>query len=54
MFNDLKGKSVLITGSSTGIGAAVALKFAALGARVALHYNSNLPAAEAERHGVKA
>lgn len=47
MFNDLKGKSVLVTGSSTGIGAAVAIKFAALGARVAIHYNSNLAAAEA-------
>jgi 3-oxoacyl-[acyl-carrier protein] reductase len=47
MFNDLQGKGVLITGASTGIGAAVARKFAALGARVAVHYNSNRLAAEA-------
>ena len=41
MIEDLKGKSVLITGSSTGIGAAVAKAFGANGARVAVHYNSS-------------
>jgi 3-oxoacyl-[acyl-carrier protein] reductase len=38
--NDLKGKVVLITGSSSGIGAATALAFADKGSHVALHYNA--------------
>ncbi|HRL11286.1 MAG TPA: SDR family NAD(P)-dependent oxidoreductase, partial [Aggregatilineales bacterium] len=38
---DLTGKRVLITGASRGIGRACALKFAALGAKVAVHYGSN-------------
>ncbi len=38
---------MLITGASTGIGAALARAFAAQGARVALHYNSSVDAAEA-------
>lgn len=37
----LKGKIALITGASRGIGRAVALKFAALGADVALIYSGN-------------
>jgi len=40
-FEDLAGKAVLVTGSSTGIGAAVAKAFAALGARVAVHCNKS-------------
>lgn len=47
MFTDLQGKTVLITGASTGIGAAVARSFGALGARVTIHYNNNKTAAEA-------
>ena len=35
----------LITGASTGIGAAAAAEFAALGSRVAVHYNSSESAA---------
>jgi len=44
---DLAGKAVLITGASTGIGAALALAFAAQGSKVALHYNSSADAAGA-------
>jgi 3-oxoacyl-[acyl-carrier protein] reductase len=43
---DLAGKAVLITGASTGIGAALARAFAAQGAAVGLHYNSSSEAAE--------
>lgn len=39
---DLAGKAVLITGASTGIGAALAKAFAAQGAMVGLHYNSSV------------
>ena len=39
--SDIDGMKVLITGSSTGIGAAGAVAFAALGASVAVHYNSS-------------
>lgn len=45
--SDLRGKVVLVTGSSRGIGAAVARGFGAEGARVAVHYRSG--AAEAEK-----
>lgn len=41
MIDDLKGKRILVTGSSTGIGAAVAKACAGLGAKVAVHYNSS-------------
>ena len=46
MIEDLKNKVVLITGSSTGIGAAVAKAFGANGAKVAVHYNSSKSEAE--------
>ena len=44
---DLDGKAVLITGASTGIGAALARAFADQGAWVGLHYNASAEAAEA-------
>ncbi|PZX14324.1 3-oxoacyl-[acyl-carrier protein] reductase [Palleronia aestuarii] len=46
-FPEFDGKAILITGASTGIGAALARAFAAQGARVGLHYNSSGEAAEA-------
>jgi len=44
--SEFAGKSVLITGASTGIGAALARAFAEQGAKVGLHYNSSHDAAE--------
>ncbi|MBA8877615.1 SDR family NAD(P)-dependent oxidoreductase [Phyllobacterium myrsinacearum] len=44
--SDIAGKAVLITGASTGIGAALARAFASQGAAVGLHYNSSVDAAE--------
>ncbi len=43
---DLQNKSVLVTGASSGIGAAVSRAFAQQRARVAVHWNSNAAAAE--------
>ena len=40
-------KKVLVTGASRGIGRAIALQFAGTGAQVAVHYQSNLKAAQA-------
>jgi len=56
--DDLKDKVVLITGASTGIGAAVARGFARLGSRVVVHYNAseteaNAVAAEVKRLGAE-
>ena len=47
---DLAGRRVLITGASTGIGAAAAVAFAAQGCAVALHYREH----EAEARAVAA
>jgi 3-oxoacyl-[acyl-carrier protein] reductase len=44
---DLAGKAILITGASTGIGAALARAFARQGSMVGLHYNSSTEAAHA-------
>ena len=47
--DDLHGKLVLITGASSGIGAALARAFEAQGAVLALHYNAHEPAASATK-----
>jgi 3-oxoacyl-[acyl-carrier protein] reductase len=45
-------RGVLVTGGSRGIGAAIARAFAALGDRVAVHYNDALDMAAAVRDGL--
>lgn len=55
----LRGRAALVTGGSRGIGRAVALLFARLGARVAISYATDAGAAEAtvadaKAHGVDA
>jgi 3-oxoacyl-[acyl-carrier protein] reductase len=54
MLEDLKGKRALVTGSSTGIGAAVAKELARLGVAVAVHGNKNAGAAEAVAAEIRA
>jgi 3-oxoacyl-[acyl-carrier protein] reductase len=54
VFPDLAGKAVLITGASTGIGAAAARAFGQNKARVAVNYNSSREAAEAVVSDIKA
>lgn len=51
--DDLKAKVVLITGASTGIGAACATAFGALGCKVVVHYNSSGEAAQAVAEAVQ-
>src|SRR5918912_593346 len=47
METGLRGKGVVVTGASGGIGAACARAFAAEGARVAVHYHRGAERAEA-------
>jgi 3-oxoacyl-[acyl-carrier protein] reductase len=54
MISDLKNKVVLITGASTGIGAAAALAFAKAGSKLVVHYNESRDAAEGVAAQVKA
>lgn len=54
MFDDLKGKACLVTGSSRGIGAAVARGFGGCGMRVAVHYRSGQAEAEQVRAAIAA
>jgi 3-oxoacyl-[acyl-carrier protein] reductase len=53
-FADLAGKVVLVTGGSTGIGAAAARAFGAAGARVGVHYNRSEAAAAAVAGDIRA
>ena len=46
MSTEFKGRKVMVTGASRGIGRAIALAFAERGAKVALVYRSNTRAAE--------
>src|SRR5215467_1553099 len=50
----LKGKNVLITGASSGIGQAIAVRFAREGANVAINYRSGAEQAEATQTLAKA
>ena len=50
----LKGKNVLITGASSGIGQAIAMRFAREGANVAINYRSGAEQAEATQVLAKA
>jgi len=56
---DLTNRVALVTGSSRGIGKAIALRYASLGAKVALNYegdeaNAAMALAEVRAHGVDA
>jgi 3-oxoacyl-[acyl-carrier protein] reductase len=51
-FLDFTDQVVLVTGASSGIGAAAAVGFAEAGAKVALHYNHNKEGVEHTRNAV--
>src|ERR1700712_2330228 len=53
-FPDLKGKAVLITGASTGIGAAAARAFGRNGAKVAVNYNASRAEAQSVADDIQA
>ncbi len=54
MSTDIKGKACLIVGASSGIGAAVALRFGELGARLVIHCNGNRDGADAVAETIRA
>lgn len=54
MIDDLSGKAVLVTGASSGLGAAAAVAFGRCGAHVAVHYNRSLCGAETTAATIRA
>lgn len=50
MYINLSGLTILVTGSSRGIGKAIATKLAEAGATIAIHYNKNAREAENLAH----
>jgi 3-oxoacyl-[acyl-carrier protein] reductase len=53
VIEDIRGKGALVTGASTGIGAAAALALGRLGARVAVHFNRSATEAEATAQAIR-
>jgi len=53
IYEDLKGKKVLVTGSSSGIGRATAIEFAKQGSFVGVHYFKTKPGGEQTLKEVK-
>ena len=53
-FHELAGRRVLVTGASSGIGAAAAIAFGTCCAAVAVHYHANAAGAETTRAAVDA
>ena len=53
-YSNLRGAVALVTGASSGIGAATAVTLAGLGARVAIAYHRNQTGAEATRDAIVA
>ena len=54
MSNDLQNKRILVTGSSSGIGAGIAKAFGEQGARVVVHFNGNEAGAQTTAEAVQA
>jgi len=54
VIDDLSGKAVLVTGASSGLGAAAAVAFGRSGAHVAVHYNRSLDGAETTAATIRA
>ena len=52
--NSFIGKTALVTGASRGIGRAIALRFAAQGAALAINYNGSKDRAEAVAEEIRA
>ena len=50
MYINLSGLNILVTGSSRGIGKALATKLAEAGGTIAVHYNKNVRDAENLAH----